>query len=124
MVSDACNTFGMGILQSMYRHPRAWGRWLFREPRLVWLALLAIAGTWPTMQHSQAWPLKSYGFALQSLGVVIAARALFNNERLFRLERLRDRITAWWQRMPGKPVFAALMGVQATMKAGTLRASG
>lgn len=86
---------------------RAWLRWIFVDPHLVWLQFLAVVLAGVLLWTCSEFVFKSYGFALQVLGIFFAAREVFSNERLFEQPRLHDRIGGWWKRRPGVTHFIA-----------------
>lgn len=83
----------------------AWFRWLFVDPLLVWLSFLAVTLAGVVLSLCPEFVFRSYGFALQVLGVFFAVREVFSNERLFEQPRIHARIGGWWKRRPGATHF-------------------
>lgn len=100
----------------------AWFRWLFVDPRLVWLSTLAVTLAGVVLWLCPEFVFRSYGFALQVLGIFFAAREVFSNERLFEQPRLHDRIGGWWKRRPGAPQSVTADGCFSYVSVGAPRA--
>jgi len=100
---------------------RAWLRWIFVDPHLVWLQFLAVALAAVFLWSCSEFVFKSYGFALQVLGIFFAAREVFSNERLFGQLRIHDRIGGWWKRRPGATHFLSASGSVSLAHVGSAR---
>lgn len=81
---------------------RAWFRWMFLDPRLVWALFVALGLAVFVLWFCSELIFRSSGFGLQIIGVFFAAREVFSNERLFGQPRIKDRIDGWGRRRPGK----------------------
>lgn len=81
---------------------RAWFRWMFLDPRLVWALIVALGLAVFVLWFCSELIFRSSGFGLQIIGVFFAAREIFSNERLFGQPRIKDRIDGWGRRRPGK----------------------
>lgn len=102
------------------RLTRAWLAWGIIKPRFVWSLLAAPALAAIVLHWGPEVAFRSYGFFLQVVGAVIAARQVFSNDRLFQQPRLHDHIATWWGSRPGVTTALRASGGAVTASAGTL----
>jgi hypothetical protein len=91
-------------------------RWLFFEPRFVWLcaAVLAIAAMAATIFGFTERSIRLTGLALQMAGIVTVAWGILSTRAFFGLPPARNAVRDWWRRRP----FRKLHSASGTLSAG------
>ena len=93
---------------------RARLKWVFLDPWTAWAFLVSVSGAFAVWALGTELALRSYGFALQVIGGLVAAHAIFSNERLFGLPRFGMRFASWCRHFPQRHAVAE--GANVTMR--------
>jgi hypothetical protein len=101
VVSAATDAGGRAFLDHLLRWLRLIWTWAFRDPRLVWLTLGALAAAMLPVWWWKSEPaFRITGMALQLLGLGTVTWGIRKTRELFGRPSMRRRFVEWWRGRP------------------------
>lgn len=82
---------------------RSLWRWLVLDPWPVWAGVLAPSAVFSLsalFTHDREFRVRIAGFLVTLIGVLLVAKGIVETRKLFKRPPVRERVKAWWGRLP------------------------